>query len=475
MKNYRLIAIAFALLLSTIIVNAQAQTYNVLYNFGGRSGDPTGPHYSGIIAQGHDGNLYSAADNHWTDELGAAFRITRGGAVTVLHHFSGSDGQGPTGGLTLATDGEFYGTTQSGGRHSQGTIFRITAGGALTTLYSFVGRIDGSNPQAPPIQGFNGSFYGTTFGGTASGDYGSVYKITSSGAFTTLHNFGSTDGANPYAPLLQGNDGNFYGTTSTGGTHNAGTIFRIKPTGKFTVLFNFDGAHGANPYAPLIQGSDGNFYGVASAGGSAGGGVAFKITPSGLLTVLHQFTGGSDGSNQVGGLVQATDGNFYGTNNVGGAFDWGVLFRITPTGLFTVLHDFDWESGASPQSTLCQHTRGVLYGSTAVGGIDNRGEGTFYRFDVGLGPFVSFVAGAGKVRDTVEILGQGFLRTTEVSFNGTPALFTVISDTYMTASVPHKAKTGFVTVTTRNGKLRSNKEFRVLPASLHDRQGQGRF
>jgi uncharacterized repeat protein (TIGR03803 family) len=475
MKNYRLIAIAFALILSTIIVNAQAQTYNVLYSFGDRSGDPTGPRYSGIIAQGRDGNLYSAADDHWTDELGTAFRITRGGAVTVLHHFRGSDGKGPVGGLTLATDGKFYGTTDSGGRHSQGTIFRITAGGALTTLYSFAGRTDGSNPQAPPIQGFNDGFYGTTVGGTAPGDYGSVYKITPSGAFTVLHNFGSIDGANPYAPLVQGNDGNFYGTTFSGGTHDEGTIFRIKPTGKFTVLFNFDGPHGANPYAPLIQGSDGNFYGVTTAGGSAEGGIAFKMTPGGSLTVLHEFTGGSDGSNQVGGLLQATDGNFYGTNNVGGAFGWGVLFRITPKGLFTVLHDFDWESGASPQATLCQHTRGMLYGSTAVGGIDNLGRGTFYSFDVGLGPFVSFVAGTGKVRDTIEILGQGFLQTTEVSFNGTPALFTVISDTYMTAIVPHKAKTGFVTVTMPNRKLRSNKEFRVLPASLHDLQGKGQF
>ncbi len=270
---------------------------------------------------------------------------------------------------------------------------------------------------------------------------------------------------------MQGTDGAFYGTTGSGGFYNEGTVFRIEPSGKFTVLYNFDGTHGANPGpGPLIQASDGNFYGVTTNGGlgdcaqSNPCGVAFRITPTGMLTVLHNFTGGSDGENEVGGLIQATDGNLYGTNNIGGpgGFAAGVLFRITLAGTFTVLHDFFWDSGGSPQATLVQHTNGVLYGTTAVGGIGNGGDGTFYSFDIGLDPFVTFVTATGKPGDIVEVLGQDFTGATAVSFNGTSASFTVFSDTYLLANVPHNAKTGFVTVTTPGGTLTSNKRFLVI-------------
>ncbi len=161
--------------------------------------------------------------------------------------------------------------------------------------------------------------------------------------------------------------------------------------------------------------------------------------------------------------MQATDGNIYGANNLAGGAGWGVLFRIDPQGGFTTLHDFDWGSGASPQDTLLQHTSGMLYGETAVGGINNDGRGTFYSFDVGLGPFVSFLPAAGASDKTVEFLGQGFQGTTSVSFNGTPAVFQVVTDTYLTAVVPVGATAGFVTVTTPKGILTSNKEFRIRP------------
>ncbi len=318
--------------------------------------------------------------------------------------------------------------------------------------------------QAPPIEGSDGDFYGSTRGGSTSSDYGSVYKITPSGTFTTLHRFAVSDGAGPIGPLVEGTDGYFYGTTQFGGTHGVGTIFRISSSGNFATLFNADDTHGRWPFEP-IQGTDGNFYGVASYGGSAGGGVVFKMTPGGRLTVLHNFTGGSDGSNQTG-LMQATDGNFYGLNNLGGAAGWGVLFRITPTGTFTVLHNFDWGSGASPQATLLQHTNGVLYSTTTVGGTGNGGDGTFYSFDVGLGPFVRFLPEARAIEHTVEVLGQGFTGTSAVSFNGAAAAFKVVSDTFLTATVPSGATSGFVTVTTPSGTLKSNKKFRATPQIL---------
>ena len=161
--------------------------------------------------------------------------------------------------------------------------------------------------------------------------------------------------------------------------------------------------------------------------------------------------------------MQATDGNFYGTNNLGGDLLFGVLFRITPTGTFTVLHNFDWNTGASAQTTLLQHTNGVLYGDTAVGGTGGGGDGTFYSFDLGLGPFVTFLPAAGGVGATVEVLGQGFTGTTAVSLNGAAAKFTVISDTYLTATVPNGATSGFITVTTPSGTLKSNKKFLITP------------
>jgi uncharacterized repeat protein (TIGR03803 family) len=459
MSKRRLVTIA--LVLTAVTASVHAQTYNVLYNFGSTSGDPTDPRFSGAIAQSRDGNLLSTANDAWTDGIGTVFEITPGGTLTVLHHFNGADGQAPQGGLTLAVDGNHYGTTESGGDSGWGTVFKITAQGRLTTLYSFTSGAGGIFPSAPPIQSIGGDFYGTTSG--AEGNYGSVYKITPSGTFTLLHTFTSIDGANPYAPLLQGTDGALYGTTFSGGTHGLGTIFRMNPSGRFGVLFNFDFAHGANPYAPLIQASDGELYGVAAGGGSEGGGVVFRMTSSGTLTVLYNFTGGGDGKNEVGGLVQATDGNFYGTNNLGGASSGGVLFRITPSGIFTVLHSFEWNTGASPQTALLQHTNGVLYGDTAVGGTGSGGDGTFYSFDVGLGPFVTFLPGARWVGASVEVLGQGFTGTTAVSINGAAAKFNVVSETYLTAIVPNGATSGFITVTTPSGTLTSNKRLQIRP------------
>jgi uncharacterized repeat protein (TIGR03803 family) len=455
-----------ALMLATLVLLVAApatvvtaQTYTDLYDMGS-SGGPNDPRFSAIIAQGRDGNLYSTTNQNFGGGLGDVFKITPSGTLTVIHNFNGTDGQFSIGGLTLATDGKFYGTTGFGGSLGYGTIFSITAEGSLTTLYSFTNGADGSGPQAPPIQGSDGNFYGTTTG--VNGNNGSVYKITPSGVFTTLHSFAGTDGANPIAPLVEGADGVFYGTTYNGGTSGAGTIFAISLSGNFKVLFNFGHVPGY-PIGPLIQGSDGNFYGTTSgAANSAAGGVVFKFM-SGQLTVLHDFAGGSDGYNQVGGLVQATDGNFYGTNDIGPIdFVGGVIFRVSSTGTFATLYDFvGGSAGASAQATLLQHTNGVLYGTTCCGGINS--VGNFYSFDVGLGPFVSFLPAAGVVGKTLDILGQGFTGTTGVSFNGTPATFKVWHDTFLTATIPAGATTGFVIVTTPGGTLTSNKQFRVMP------------
>jgi uncharacterized repeat protein (TIGR03803 family) len=461
------------LVLAIVVVTVPAHAqFSVLYNFGTNANDPLNPQNSGVVAQGRDGNLYSTAPAGGSVNSGAVFRITPAGKLTVLYSFSGgADGVQPFGGVTLARDGNFYGTTAGNRGSIYGTVFKITPAGTLSVLYSFTDNNDGATPYAPPVQGTDGNFYGGTCYG---GSYGTVYKITPSGKFTLLHQFNYADGFCVYPALVQGTDGNFYGTTSNGG-RGAGTVFKITPAGKHTVLYNFDGTHGVNPFGSLIQGSDGNFYGTANGGGSSGNGVIFKITPTGTLTVLHGMNGTTDGGLPSGGLVQASDGNFYGVNSSGGnssncgSSGCGTIFKITPTGSFSVLYNFDATTGVDPLVALLQQTNGILYGDTAAGGTGahcgSLSCGVFYSLNVGLGPFVSFLPqqSPSKVGVLIGILGQGFTGTTGVSFGGTPASFTVSSDTYLTATVPAGALTGSVTVTTPGGTLFSNRTFRVTP------------
>jgi uncharacterized repeat protein (TIGR03803 family) len=455
----RLLSILRIALLFAVSPTLYAQTYTVLYSFGSTSGDPKWPDYSGTIAQSRGGNLFSTAGGATSDFFGSAYRITPGGSLKIVHSFKVADGMVHAG-LTLATDGRYYGTTQAGGTYGNGSIFKMTQDGTITTLYSFQGAADGGSPTAAPIESEAGQFYGTTAG--QFGYYGSVYRITKYGDFTLLHTFTGADGAKPQGPLVQGADYFFYGTTAYGGTYNLGTIFRVSSSGDFKVLFNFDTTHGAYPYAGLIQANDGNYYGVATRGGSMNGGVVFKMTPGYAVSVLHNFNGTGEGGNEVGGLVQAIDGNLYGTNIQGGGGDGtGVLFRITTGGILTVMHNFTTSTGSYPQGALMQHTNGILYGTTFAGGVYS--EGTFYSLDAGLKPFVTFLPVYGRVGTTVQILGQGFTADSTVSFNGVLASFIEVYPTYLRAVVPGGATSGPITVTTPSGTLTSNKIFVVRP------------
>jgi uncharacterized repeat protein (TIGR03803 family) len=437
-----------------------AQTFRVLHNFGSKPGDPTGPRFPGVISQSRGGNMFSSADDHWTDNNGTAFRITPSGTLTVVHRFTPPGGIRPVGGLTLATDGQYYGTNALGGLYGRGNVFKMKQGGGLTVLHTFTAA-EGGIPIVPPIESVAGDFYGTTAGDASHP--GCIYRITKSGEFTVLHLLSGSDGAQSNAPLVQGSDFFFYGTATIGGAHDYGTIFRISADGTFEVLYNFDGTHGRWPITPLIQAKDGNFYGTTQQSGTqGGGGVVFKLTPGRVYTVLHDFTGGSDGNNLAGGLVQATDGNLYGVNNQGGQFGCGVLFRITTAGTFKTMHAFDGGHGCQPQVGMMQHTNGILYGTTALGG--SVGDGTFYSLDLGLSPFVTYLPTYGRAGALVQILGQGFTAGSQVFFNGTPAASPiVVYPTYLRVVVPSGATTGPITVTTDNGTLTSNKVFIVHP------------
>jgi uncharacterized repeat protein (TIGR03803 family) len=270
----------------------------------------------------------------------------------------------------------------------------------FTTLHSFDEK-DGKIPLVGLVQGTDGNFYGTTpYGGANSScDYGAgcgtIFKITPSGTLTTLYNFCSqggrdcTDGNEPAAGLVQGTDGSFYGTTYSGGSFESGNVFKITPSGKLTSLHTFCPTgyctDGANPETALIQATDGNFYGTTIFGGAGFGfggcfpvgcGTVFKITPNGKFTKLHNFYN-SGGTNPTAGLVQAADGKFYGTTLYGGTVDDGTVFEITSSGKLTTLYSFCSETncpeGAEPIAGLVEGTDGNFYGITRYGGANGGG------------------------------------------------------------------------------------------------------
>lgn len=264
-------------------------------------------------------------------------------AFTSLFSFDGTNGDAPNG-LVQSTDGNIYGTTRYGGAHNWGTFFKMTPEGALTTLYNFCSQAlcsDGRSPNSGLIQGSDGNFYGTTIGG-GTFDGGTFFKITPEGTLTTLYSFCAAQGncpnpSEPMAGVIQAADGNFYGTTAYGGAYDDGTVFKVTPGGTLTVLHSFDGTDGTYSTARLIQTTDGNFYGTTQLGGgitSSGYGTVFKITPDGMLTTLYRFDT-TGGVYPQAGLVQATDGNFYGTTlgtGLGGGYGQGTVFKITPGG-----------------------------------------------------------------------------------------------------------------------------------------------
>jgi uncharacterized repeat protein (TIGR03803 family) len=235
------------------------------------------------------------------------------------------------GGLIQGTDGNFYGTTSLGGANNTGTVFQITSGGALTTLFSFTGGTNGAIPEAGLVQGTDGNFYGTTFLGGTNND-GTVFSISSNGVLATLYQFAAKiDGRNPQATLVQTSDGYFYGTTHNGGQRNGGTVFNIissSSTGIFKTIFHFGGADGRAPLAALIQGRDGYLYGTSFLGGFNYGNV-FQVTSNGVFTTLYDFRGGTDGGVPYGAVVEASDGYFYGTTGFGGIGLHGIVFRLS--------------------------------------------------------------------------------------------------------------------------------------------------
>jgi len=316
----------------------------------------------------------------------------------VLYSFgtTSTDGSYPVG-IIQATDGNFYGTTLNGGSildsigHGMGTVFKINPNGSELFLCSLGASVQEQAPLGGVIQGTDGNFYGTTHvGGTNAG--GTVFKITSSGLETVLYNFvaNGTDASGPSSNLIQATDGNFYGTTLYGGAYGHGTVFKITQSGSETILYSFgattnDGSKPTN----IIQGNDGNLYGITQDGGTYSGGTFFKISLTGMETVLYSFSSSRfDGLWPVA-LIESNDGNFYGVTQNGGVTPinsgGGTIFKVTPGGIETVLYSFGLLNIYTPV-TLIQAKDGNFYGITSSGGNNSynaHGSGTVFKFTPG--------------------------------------------------------------------------------------------
>jgi uncharacterized repeat protein (TIGR03803 family) len=467
-----------------------AQTYQQLAVFNGTNGSQP----VASVIQGLDGNLYGATKTGGVGDCpgncGVIFKMTPQGQLTTVYEFCKkggpcADGQTPVAALVLGKNGDFYGTTSYGGTIPQGdsgipsgTVFRITSKGKFKQLYSFCKTWpcpDGAQPDSALIQGTNGNFYGTTYGGGVNGNYGTIFEITPEGALTTLYSFcaqtNCTDGELPTAGLVQGTDGNFYGATERGGIClndpcdpflDGGVVFKITPAGAYFVLYSFcnlaNCADGANPSTTLVQGTDGNLYGTTTNGGTDIAGTTFKISTSGAFTQL-------DGSGffYPNGMIQATDGNFYGTEGNAGNDNSGAIFQMTPAGAVTLEYSFCncGTDGEGPEAAVFQATNGIFYGTTS-GGAGTSADGTVYSLSMDLAPFVQAIPNVGKVGNKIEIIGTELAGVSKVTFNGVSATYTFVSDTEITAKVPKGATTGPIQVEVNSGTLSSNVAFQVI-------------
>ena len=466
-------------------VGLSAQNGGPLFSFDSTNG--TSPL---ALVQGIDGNLYGTALTGGADYSGTLFSLTTAGVEATLYNFctaglnclllSGDP-------LVQAPNGDFYGTAWQGGAYGMGAIYKATPSGEVTTLYSFCaqkGCPDGQFPYSPLVRAVDGNFYGTTFYGGASpycnGECGTIFKMTPGGQLTTVYSFcaqpGCTDGALPNS-LIQASDGNFYGTADLGGVANClgfllcGTVFKFTAAGELTTLHAFcatDCRDGGQPNGLIESNEGGYFYGTASSGGVEKRGSVFRITPSGEFNTIYSFrcpNDCTDGRYPNSGLIQGTDGNLYGTTSSGGgsSASGGSIFGVTPRGELTTLYTFCtaycYISG--PVAGLVQATNGAFYGTIQGGGAN--GDGAVFTFSLGHSNFAKPQPAFAKVGKQVQILGTNLTGATSVTFNGTPAAFTVTSDTLIDTTVPPGATSGTIQVVTPGGTLASNVRFRVLP------------
>jgi uncharacterized repeat protein (TIGR03803 family) len=459
-----------ALLCLTGVIVAQAQTFTTIANL------PVSLLPLTLLVQGEDGNLLGEGTGINVFAAGAILRINLNGQLTPLYHFCSqsncSDGEFPEG-LFQASDGKIYGTTQLGGA-GNGVLYRLSTGNKEIVVHRFCSQpdcTDGANPSSAPVPSLKGGLLGTTAAGGANGQ-GTLFEVSPTGDLTTLFSFCAqsdcTDGADPVTPPIQTANGIIFGTTTYGGKYSAGTVYALTTREHLVTIHSFQPVEpGSVAPTALIQGADGNFYGLTFNGGSVtNDGTIFRVTPLGKFTNLYSFcpkTNCLDGTGPSS-LIQGSDGNLYGITNQGGANNSGTIFKVSRDGSLTTLYTFCQQpkcpDGGGPVS-LMQETNGMFYGTTERGG--SLGGGTVFSLSLGLGPFVQMNPGFGKAGAKIALLGNNLTGTTNVMFNGTEAAFTVVSGSYIIATVPNGATSGTIEVTVPGGVLASNLPFEILP------------
>lgn len=414
----------------------------VLFNFD----RPLGSFTSSLLEA--EGSFYGTAVHR---DLGDSciFRLNANGTTEIV---AVSDTpSNPISALLKGPDGNYYGTTDHGGSNNSGTVFRLTPTGIFQTIASFDGT-NGSKPMAPLILGPDGNLFGTTFYGGVGGPAGpgTVFRITLDGALTRLVSLDGGTGDYPTSPLVLARDGNFYGTATTAGPGNSGTIFRLTPQGSLTVLAAFNGANGAEPKAGLIEANDGQLYGTTYQGGANGSGTVFRMTLDGALTTVFSFPAQPAGTTVGLGfpateLLQASDGDFYGTTSgIGGILIGGVnnarsgVFKLTASGDFVELTRFDYPTG-SFSSRLIQGADGALYGTTSS---------AVFRLSI-LPPAIAAVFPGGN---QVVVAGNNFSGTSVVGMGGTPVAWFVVNSVHqITATLAEKNNHDPISVTSALG------------------------
>lgn len=377
------LSFAAALAFVAALPRAQAQTFNVVYNFTGES-DGGGP-LNGFIADG-SGNLYGTTNSGGTSGYGVVFKMSTSGVETILHNFTGgSDGANPVGILIRDKSGNLYGTTTNGGASGAGSVFKITATGTESVLYSFTGKTDGSDPEAGLAIDSSGNLYGTTTAGGANGG-GAVFKLTLAKTRKwmekVLYSFGTgTDGTVPVGGVTLGSAGTLLGTTSAGGTTGYGTIFELASSGgvwKETIVHEFaDGDDGAVPYGGLIASKSGILYGAATEGGNGGGGTIYELTPvtggGWNFNVIYSNPGWGI-SGEFRDLMLDASGNIYGTTHCDGDYDAGTVYELT-AGSWTYNQLYQFTGGADGLYVFSNLAlvKGKFYGTTNQGGANGFG------------------------------------------------------------------------------------------------------
>jgi uncharacterized repeat protein (TIGR03803 family) len=326
----------------------------------------------------------------------AAIPHAQAQTFSVLYNFTGAgDGGNPLDGLMTDSAGNLYGTTNAGGTSNFGALVKVTRSGVETVLHNFAGGTDGAYPEGGLIRDKAGNFYGTTTAGGTAGT-GTVFRVTAAGKETVLYSFaGGVDGSTPEAGLAMDSAGNLYGTTSAGGANGNGAVFELSVPAKGgkwieTLLYSFGtGTDGATPVAGVTFDTSGNLYGTTSAGGAYGFGTVFQLVPSGGIwaeNILQSFQDGDDGAVPYGGLIADKSGNFYGSATEGGTGGGGTIFKLTPAGsgwTFTVLYSNPGWGISGSFRNLAMDAAGNLYGTTHCDGADD--AGTVYKLTPATG------------------------------------------------------------------------------------------